>query len=244
MGTLNRLLGLATAAMATFGLAAATVLTVSLAACGADATTPTDTTTNIAPNGTAITVDSAVNAQIAVAGDTIQVFVRVKTAAGTPIAGDTVTWNVATGGGSIPNTKTVTDVNGIAATPWVLGTVAGANSLGANITGAAVPINATGIAGPFAMLMKQSPDSQTVTSTGAVLLTLKATDSNGNAIPNAVISWSVTGGDVSPVTSITGTNGNASVNFTTPAGAAYYIVFANAAGLTTVPGITFIVKAL
>src|SRR5665213_1016623 len=157
MGTLNhRLLGLATAAVLTAGIAGIAGIT----ACGADATTPTDTTTNIAPNGTMITVDSVINAQTAVAGDTIQIFVRVKTSTGAPIPGDTVTWNVATGGGSVPSKTSVTDANGIASTAWVLGTGAGANSLGANITGAAVPINATGIAGPFAMLKKQSPDSQ------------------------------------------------------------------------------------
>jgi adhesin/invasin len=224
-------------------LTTAAVLAAGIAACGADVSSPT-APTNIAPNGTTITVDSVISAQTAIAGDTIQVFVRVKTAAGAAIPGDTVTWNVATGGGSVPNKTSVTDANGIAATPWVLGIVAGANSLGANITGAAVPINATGIAGPLALLEKQSPDSQTVTATGSVLLTLKATDVNGNAIPNVVISWSVTGGLVSPVTSITGTSGNASVNFTTPTGVTYYIVFANAAGLPNISGITYIIKAL
>jgi len=219
----------------------ATFLTAGIAACGSDSTSPSTGPSNTTANGTTITVDSAVDAQIAVAGATIQVFVRVRSASGAPIPGDTVSWNVATGGGTVPNKTSVTDVNGIGAIAWTLGAVAGANSLGANINGAAVPINATGIVGPLASVTKISPDSQTVSATGSVLLTVKSADANGNAIANVNVTWTATGGLVTPTSAVTGTSGNSSVNFTTPAGVSRYTVTATAPGI---PGVTFIIKTL
>ncbi|MEO7085812.1 MAG: Ig-like domain-containing protein [Gemmatimonadaceae bacterium] len=230
MGTLIRRL---------VGFSAAAILTAGLAACGADATSPSSTESNTASNGTTITVDSVVNNQTAVAGSTIQVFVRVKTASGAAISGDTVTWNVATGGGSVPSKTGVTDANGIATTAWTLGTAAGANSLGATITGAAVPISATGTVGTLTLVTKVSPDSQTVTATGSVLLTVKTTDANGNPIANVNVAWTTTGGTISPTTAVSGTAGNSSVNFTTLAIVSRYTVTATAPGLAPV---SFIVK--
>jgi Big-like domain-containing protein len=231
MGTSNRRL---------LALTATAFLIAAMAACGADATSPTTPPpTNTATNGTTITVDSAISAQTTVAGGTINVFVRVKSAAGAPVAGDTVSWLVASGGGSVPNKTTLTDANGIASTDWTLGTTAGTNSLGANITGAAVPINATGIAGPLALLARQGPDSQSVAATGTVLLTVRTTDAHGNAIGNVNVTWTATGGTISPTTLATGTSGNGSVNFTTTAGVSRYTVTATTPGLAPA---SFIVK--
>jgi adhesin/invasin len=220
-------------------LTAAAALAIG-AACGSDATSPsTPPPGNTASDGTTISVDSAVNAQTAVAGSTITVFVRVKNASGAPVAGVTVRWNVATGGGTVPDTTSLTDASGIASTPWTLGTKAGSNTLGANIPGAAVPISATSLVGPLSLLAKQSPDSQNVAATGSVLLVARSTDASGNPIANVTVDWTSTGGTLSPMSSTTGVSGNSSVNFTTAPGAARYIVTATTAGAAPV---SFIVK--
>jgi hypothetical protein len=54
-----------------------------------------------------------------------------------PVAGVSVTFAVASGGGTVvPTTALTTDVNGIAqVTSWTLGTTAGANTLTATATG-------------------------------------------------------------------------------------------------------------
>jgi uncharacterized protein YccT (UPF0319 family) len=91
------------------------------------------------------------NDQIATAGTAVAVApsVIVTDTGGNPIAGVSVTFAVASGGGSLATTDpVVTDAAGIAVSPtWTLGLVAGANTLtatAAGLTGSPVTFTATG----------------------------------------------------------------------------------------------------
>ncbi len=211
------------------------------AACSSDSTSPTATvgsTVGTAPNGTTISIDSILDNQSAVAGTPVQITVHVRTAAGAGIAGDTVRWNVATGKGTVPSPTSVTDASGTAAVAWTLGKVAGPNTLGANISGAAISISATGTVGPLAAFTKVSPDSQAVTGGGSVLLTVTAADASGNAIAGIPVRWMTTGGTVAPDSSVSGSSGNNQAVFTTPPGVGRFTVTATATGF---PPLTFLI---
>src|SRR5690606_36510962 len=125
---------------------------------------------------TAITITAGSAAQIAANGGDGQsavVNTAVSTApsvflsdiSGNPVAGVSVTFAVASGGGSLGDSGTVvTDAAGIATAPaWTLGTTAGANTLNATsagLTGSPVPFTATATAGPAAQLViSQQPSA-------------------------------------------------------------------------------------
>ena len=66
--------------------------------------------------------------------------VQVRDPAGNPLSGMTVTFTVSSGGGTVGNATAVTDAGGIAsAGSWVLGPVAGPNTLSVSVQGLAVP---------------------------------------------------------------------------------------------------------
>jgi hypothetical protein len=67
--------------------------------------------------------------------------VEVQDASSAPIAGQTVTWTVISGGGAVNATSSTTDSNGIASVVWTLGPVAGTDSLLAAVNGTS--LNAT-----------------------------------------------------------------------------------------------------
>jgi len=78
--------------------------------------------------------------------------VIVRDANGNPVAGVSVTFAVASGGGTVaPTSPVTTGANGIAAvTSWTLGTTAGPNTLTATatgLTGSPLTFTATGTAG-------------------------------------------------------------------------------------------------
>jgi hypothetical protein len=82
-----------------------------------------------------------------------------------PVAGVPVTFQVASGGGSLSGGSQTTDANGIAEpTSWTLGTTAGSNSLTASssgLTGSPVTVVATGNPGPAAKLQFVTQPSNT-----------------------------------------------------------------------------------
>jgi len=101
------------------------------------------------PVAAAITADSAANNQTGTVGlalaDSLQV--HVTTASGAAIGGTTVTWTVATGGGTVSPATSVTNANGDATTSLTLGATVGANTVTAAIpSGASATLTATGAA--------------------------------------------------------------------------------------------------
>jgi hypothetical protein len=103
---------------------------------------------------------------------------------GSPMAGASVTFAVASGGGSVSGASVVTDASGVATVGgWTLGPVAGANVLNATSgTLGAVAFTATSTAGAAASLTRSAGDNQSVVAGTAVPIrpAVLVKDANGN----------------------------------------------------------------
>ncbi|TMF11992.1 MAG: hypothetical protein E6I38_04120, partial [Chloroflexi bacterium] len=179
----------------------------------------TFTATGTTGAASSITLNAG-NNQSATAGTTVATpaSVIVRDANGNPVAGVSVTFAVASGGGTVsPTTPVTTNASGIAAvTSWTLGPTAGPNSLTATATGLAgspVTFTATGTAGAAATLAKSSGDNLT----GQVATRLQTphivlvSDANSNPVAGVTVTWAAAsgGGSVDPATSTTDVNGHA-----------------------------------
>ncbi len=135
------LAGNRTLLFAASGISTATSNTVSVTAGPAASIAPS------AGDGQSATVNTTVGTNPAV---------RVTDGSANPVSGVTVTFAVATGGGSLTGATAVTGSNGIATVgSWTLGTTAGANSLTASsgsLSGSPVTFTATGLAGTATQL--------------------------------------------------------------------------------------------
>jgi len=172
-----------------------TALAVAAAACGGS-----DTTTTPPKDTTPATITSNVTGAISgVAGTAVatQISVTVANKAGAPIDGATVTFAVATGGGSVSPTS-VTTVAGIASTTWTLGPTLGTQTITATAAGLpALTITATATAGAAKNLVKASADSQSagIGTNVAVAPAVKVTDANNIPVPGVLVTFTVaTGG--------------------------------------------------
>jgi hypothetical protein len=173
--------------------------------------------------------------------------VRVTDAKDQPVSGQTVTFSVISGGGSVSPRTATTDANGLAGTRWTLGSVAGAQQVKAQATGNGAPanvsvlINASAGASAATAIALVSGDNQTGTAGSPLVdsLVVKATDVDGNPVAGAAVQWTVTGGGtVSAAATPTGADGHAAVKRTLGPSAGAQTAVATAAGLTGSP-ITF-----
>jgi adhesin/invasin len=157
--------------------------------------------------------------QSAVAGQTVAVApaVVVRDTFGNAVPGVTVTFAVATGGGSVTGGGAVTDSAGAArVTSWRLGTTAGANTLSATVAGVApVTFTAQGLAGAPAALTAVTGEAQsaTVGTAVAVAPAVRVADSNNNPIFGVSVSFAVAsgGGNVTGAAASTDSSGVARV---------------------------------
>jgi plastocyanin len=160
------------------------------------------------------------------------------TESGSPAAGVTVAWSAATGSGSLAPASAVTDANGIATSSWTLGTVSGAQTAQATLTGAAgspVSFTATASPGPAAALSNAGGDLQIgdVNSQLALPLMAKVQDEFGNGIPAVDVTWEAVGGTVSAPAVATNPGGISQVLVTLGPTEGQVTITAAAAGLTT-----------
>jgi adhesin/invasin len=138
---------------------------------------------------------------------------------GNPVPGATVTFAVASGGGSITGPSATTGADGLATVgSWTLGNVAGTNTLTATspgLTGSPQTFTAFGVAGPIASLVKAAGDSQTAFVGTALLIppAVRAADQFGNLVANQAVTFFVAsgGGSVTGAATTTGANGVATV---------------------------------
>ena len=170
---------------------------------------------------------------------------------GNPIVGASVSFAVASGGGTATGQSQSTNTLGLAAVgSWKLGPTAGANTLTAStpsltLGGSPVTVTAFGTAGSAAQLLLSSGNNQSG-SVGAVLPqnpTVRVTDANGNGVAGAAVTFTVTKGGgqidgVGSVTALTGSAGTAAVDWTLGALAGSNSLQATAVGLTGSP-VTF-----
>ncbi|HUQ48057.1 MAG TPA: invasin domain 3-containing protein [Gemmatimonadaceae bacterium] len=164
---------------------------------------------------------NAGNNQSAVAGTPVGVppSVKITDANGNAVAGTSVTFAVASGGGSVSGATSTSDANGIATVgSWTLGPGAGANSLtatSAGLAGSAVIFTATGSSGPPASIVKIDGDAQTANagSNVPVAPSVKVTASNGDPLSGIAVVFAVAtgGGSVTGGTATTNASGIATV---------------------------------
>lgn len=125
--------------------------------------------------------------------------VRV-TSDGAPAAGVTVTFSVASGGGSITGGTQTTDANGVARVGgWTLGTTVGANTLTASVedaNGSPVTFQATATAGAATQLVKVEGDAQDASAGSAVSVApaVEVRDQFGNRVAGEQVTFAVTSG--------------------------------------------------
>ncbi len=115
--------------------------------------------------------------------------VKVTDANGNPVAGVAITFSVAGGGGSIlPVTPVTTNASGIATlSQWVLGTVAGGNTVtasAAGLTPSSLTFTSSGAAGAAAQLQVQTEPSSSAQSGVALAVqpAVRLADIFGNAV--------------------------------------------------------------
>jgi hypothetical protein len=148
--------------------------------------------------------------------------VRVADAGGRPLAGRTVTFAVTAGAGQVPAGGIVTDAEGRARAPWVLGpSTADSQRVEARVAGRggavlAATFRATPRAGPAAGVAAVG-DTSFSAITGAVLgtpLRVRVVDALGNPVPGAAVQWRVLwGGGSLPVSSVADAAGEATATW-------------------------------
>ncbi len=240
--------GIATVTSWTLGKAAGTN-TLTATASGLSGSPVTFTATGTASkiainagNGQSATVGTAVATKPSV---------LVSDANNNPVAGVTVTFTIASGGGSVTGASATSNASGIATVgSWTLGTQAGANTLTATATGfgiAPVTFTATGTAGAASEYVVTSSNYSPVAGS-SVTISAQLADQYGNPVSTSGIRVNFTaspgGGTLTPNHVNTNASGIATVTFKTGNTVTTYTITASStAGGTrtgTSPGITSI----
>lgn len=150
--------------------------------------------------------------------DSIKVLV---TEGGLPKAGATVTWSSTAAGSVLSPTSSVTDAQGLTASRFTLGQVAGAQTAQARLSGATgspVTFNETATPGPATAFTKNAGDGQSaaINAVYAAPVSVKVADQFGNGIAGVTVNWAVQSGDATlgAATSNTSAAGVATVTVT------------------------------
>jgi adhesin/invasin len=174
--------------------------------------------------------------------------VIVRDLAGNPIGGASVTFAVVSGGGSVTGATATTNAGGIATVgAWTLGTTAGANTLRASSTSGSVTFSATGVAGPATQIAVSAGNNQSAVVGGSPPAEPRVIvrDAFNNPKSGVTVTWAVAsgGGSITGATSITNTNGLATVgSWTLGTTAGPNTITASSPGLTGSP-VTFTATA-
>ena len=145
--------------------------------------------------------------------------VKVTDQYGNAVSGVTVTFAVASGGGSATGLSQSTNASGVATVgSWKLGTVAGANTLTAtsgSLTGSPVTFTATGNADSAASIAVNAGNNQSATVDTNVggATSVKVTDQYGNAVSGISVTFAVAsgGGSATGLSQSTNASGVATV---------------------------------
>ncbi len=171
------------------------------------------------------------------------VVVRVDDQNGTPMAGRTVIFAVAQGGGSVDPASGTSDASGQAATSWTVGTIAGAQQLRVSVTGASgleASIGATATADVADSVAVVHGNDQ-IGIVGEALfdsIVVKVFDQYGNGVPGHSATFSVGSGgtgSVNPTNATTAASGEAWTRWTLGPEIAIQNVDVDAGGLKNDP---------
>jgi hypothetical protein len=148
--------------------------------------------------------------------------VRIADRYGNAVGGASVTFTRLAGTGAIGSATVVTGADGLASTAYTLGTVAGSESIRADVaglTGVTTTFSITSNAGAPSGLAAPTGDSQrlVVGASPTAPLVALVTDTNGNPVPGVTVSWRITSGfgSLSGDQSITNAIGEATITFVT-----------------------------
>jgi hypothetical protein len=168
--------------------------------------------------------------------------VSVRNSLDAPVAGVSISWTVETGGGSIAASST-TSSSGLASATHTLGPAAGTQRVRASATGTTgspLIFESTATLPPPSRILLVSGNNQTDTVAATLIqpYVVRVTDAAGNPVIGVIVSWSTTGttdGSISPATSQTNANGQASAVFKLGTRTGPHTVSASANGLQGSP---------
>jgi hypothetical protein len=164
---------------------------------------------------------NAGNSQSATVGTAVTTLpsVIVKDGNNTPVSDVSVTFAVATGGGSVTGASATTNASGIATVgSWTLGTTAGSNTMTAtsgSLSGSPVTFTATGTAGAATQIAVNAGNSQSAT-VGTAVTTLPSVivkDVYDNPVSGVSVTFAIStdGSSGTGLSATTGSNGIATV---------------------------------
>lgn len=163
------------------------------------------------------------------------------TQSGTAVSGVGVNWST-TSGGTLTPPSSNSAASGVACSRLTLGTVAGPQSAQAAVSGAMgspVSFSATANPGNATTLVKAGGDNQSgnINTNLPEPLTVRVTDTFGNGIGGALVTWLVSSGsaNLNPLTGNTNATGLASSTVTVGAAAGPIVITASSAGLVGSP---------
>jgi len=211
------------------------VLIATQAGCGNDGSTD--------PSGPSAMAAVSPDSQTTAAGVKMSqpLVVRVTGGGETPIAGTSVSWTIGTGGGSLSDTSSTTDADGLAQTTYTPGTSPLTATVSAAVGSIRTNFKIVLVAGPPAELLKFGSDSPAAVVGSTLTLSVKLADAFGNGIADQTVNWAAVGGSISATTSTTDKGGVASVTYTLGTDPGTYTLTATAEG---VPDQTFTIKAI
>jgi hypothetical protein len=119
-----------------------------------------------------------------------------------PVPGVTVSWSRTKGSGTLAVATSVTGDNGQASSAYTLGRVTGVDSISASVSGVSNAIfTVQSIAGAAATVVATAGIQQTAPVLKALApFVIKVTDAIGNPVAGRVVTWTATGGNLSPTT--------------------------------------------
>ncbi len=138
--------------------------------------------------------------------------VRVVDGQGTGVAGERVTFSIASGGGQVEPAEAVTDSDGLAAAEWRLGLQPGTQTLRATNGARSLTLSATAIDGPGARIAYVSggrPQAELLPA-GCIIpepLVVRVTDAQGRPVAGATVSFEDAGGGASASPGVATTDG-------------------------------------
>lgn len=217
----------------------ALLLLAALAACGSD----DPASPIVATSMTKVRGDSqSVAISTAVAQPMV---VRLAGGNGSPLAGLSVSWTLATGGsGALGGISSLTDATGEASMTFTAGTVAGPVEVAASFGALPIVVFTQIVTGGApANLAKLSGDGAAGLVGAGVQLVARVTDSTGNPVSGVAVSWATgaSGGTLSAASSTTDNAGRARVTLTLGATPGVYTVTATSG---TLGSVTFSVTAI
>ncbi|MBK8004502.1 MAG: hypothetical protein IPK12_11345, partial [Gemmatimonadetes bacterium] len=237
--------GVATVGSWTLGtIAGGNSLTATSAGLAGSPITFTATGSAGAPSSIAVNAGNGQSATVNTAVATAP-SVLVHDAFNNPVSGVSVTFAVATGGGSVTGGSATTNGSGIATVgSWTLGTTVGSNTLTAtsgSLTGSPVTFTATGTAAAPSVIAKVGATDNQSATVGTAVATppqVLVTDQFGNPVGGIGVTFAVTGGggNATGTSTTTDAQGHASVgSWTLGNTAGLNTLSATSAGLTGSP---------